>query len=123
MQKSPNKWRRLPLQLQEAVDQEIDKLLADGHMQRVERIKDEVFIQPVVITVTRDKSLKIALDAKSLNNAIQKAKYQMPNLENLTEQVAEIINSKGEGTVKFTSLDKLYAYGQTRKQPDIVTSE
>ena len=109
--------RRVPLQLQKAVEQEIDKLLADGHIQRVERINDEIFIQPVVITVKRDKSSKIALDARSLNNAIQKQKYQMSNLENLMEQVADKINSKDDGTVKFTSLQMLYAYGQTELHP------
>ena len=69
------KGRRVPLQLQESVEQEIHKLFADGHIQRVEKINDEVFIQPVVITVKRDKSVKIALDSRSLNNAIQKEKY------------------------------------------------
>ena len=54
------KWRRVPLQLQEAVEQEIDELLADGHIQRVERFNDKVFIQPVVITVKRDKSVKMS---------------------------------------------------------------
>ena len=72
-----------------------------------------MFIQPIVITVKRDKTVKIALDARQLNNAIQKDKYQMPNLDNLMEQVAEIINSTNEGDIRFTSLDMQYAYGQT----------
>ena len=42
----------------------------------------------------------------------------MPNLENLKEQVAEIINSKDNETVRFTSLDMLYAYGQTELHPE-----
>ena len=37
----------------------------------------------------------------------------MPNLDNLMEQVAEIINREKEGEVKFTSLDMMYAYCQT----------
>ena len=45
------KGKRAPLQLQEAVEQEIDKLLADGHIQCLERINSEVFIQPVVIAI------------------------------------------------------------------------
>ena len=73
-------------------------------------MSDEVFIQPVVITVKKDKSVKVALDARSLINAIQNEKYQNCNLENLTEQVAEITNAKEERTVMFTSRDMLYAY-------------
>ena len=42
----------------------------------------------------------------------------MPNLDNLIEQVAEIINSDNSGEVLFTSLDMLYAYRQTDLHPD-----
>ena len=44
-----------------------------------------------------------------MNDAIQKDKYQMPNLDNLMEQVTEIINEENEGVVRFTSLDMAYA--------------
>ena len=71
-----------------------------------------MFIQPVVITVKKDRSVKIALDARSLNNAILKNKYRMPNLESLMEKVAEIVNDNNDGEVFFTSLDIQYAYGQ-----------
>ena len=43
---SQQKRRRIPLQLQEAVEAEIDKLLKEGHIRRVKKISDEVFIQP-----------------------------------------------------------------------------
>ena len=101
------KGRRMPLQLQEAVEAEIDKLLKEGHIRRVEKISDKIFIQSVVVTVKMDKTVKIALDARSLNNAILKKKYQMPNLDNLMEQVAEIANDEKEGEVLFTLLDML----------------
>ena len=53
-----------------------------------------MFIQPVVITVRKNCSVKIALDAKTLNNAILKNEYPKPNLESLMEKVAEIIGEK-----------------------------
>ena len=112
------KGRRVPLQLQTAVEAEITKLIKEGHIRRFDRINDEVFIQPTVITVKRDKTVKIALDARQLNNGIQKDNYQMPNLDNLMEQVAEIINSTNEGDVRFNSLDMQYGYGQTELHPD-----
>ena len=106
------------MQLQDAVEKQIDKPLADGHIPRVEKINDEVFIQPVLVTVKRDKSVKIALEVRSLNNAIQTKKYQMPNSENLLEQIAGIVNSKEDGIVRVTSLDMLYAYRQTALHPE-----
>ena len=101
------KGRRIPLQLQETVEAEKDKLLKEGHMRRIKKINDEVFIQPVVITIKNGKTVKIALDARSLNDAISKDKYLMPNLDNLMEQVAEKINTKNEREMRFTSQDML----------------
>ena len=95
------------------MDAEIKSLLAAGHIKRVDKITDEMFIQPVVFTVKKDRSVKIALDARSLNNDILKNKYQIPNLESKMEKVAEIVSNNNEGEVFFTSLDMQYAYGQT----------
>ena len=91
----------MPLQLQEALEKEIDNLLTEVHIRRVKRLSDEVFIQQVVITLKKDKGVKVELDARILNNAIQKEKYQMPKLDNLVEQVAEIINDIEDGTVRI----------------------
>ena len=99
--------RRISLQLQQAVEAEIGKLLREGHIRKV-KINDEVFIQPVVITVKKDKAVKVALHAKSLIDATKKDKYQMPKMDNLMEQVAEI-NEENEGDDRFTSLDMAYA--------------
>ena len=100
------------------MDAEIKSLLEAGHIRRVDKISDEMLIQPMVITVKKDRSVKIALDARSLNNAILKSKHQMPNLEKLMENIAEIVNEDKEGEVTFSSLDMLYAYGQTLFHPD-----
>ena len=66
----------------------------------------------MVITVKKDKSVKIALDARALNNEIVKDKCQMPNLEHLVDLVAEHIDNKEQEKALYTSLDMRYAYGQ-----------
>ena len=38
------KGRRIPLQLQESVEAEIDKRLKEGHIRRVEKVSNEIFI-------------------------------------------------------------------------------
>ena len=73
----------MPIQLKEAVEPEINRLLVEGHIKRVTEVTVLESLQPVVITVKRDKSVKIALDARALKNEIIKDKYQMPNLEHL----------------------------------------
>ena len=105
------KGRRVPTQLQKAVDEEIGRLLKEGHIEKINEIKDDVFIQPTVITVKKDRSVKIALDARALNQAIEKDKYQMPNVEKLLDMVAEKLDVES-GEAWFSSVDMTYAYGQ-----------
>ena len=106
------KGRRVPIQLQDAVQKEIERLLHEGHLERVTEVTDKQFIQPIIITVKRDKSVKIALDARALNKEVVKDKYQMPNLEHLVDMVAEQLDTENEGIAWYTSLDMQYAYGQ-----------
>ena len=103
--------RRILIQIHEQVDKEIEKLLKDDHIERVEKIQDDVFIQPTVITVKKDKLVKIALDARALNQSIAKDKYRMPNLDNLIDLIAEELE-KNEGEAWYSSVDMTYAYGQ-----------
>ena len=61
-----HKCRRVPLHLLERVEQELEKLIEDKQITRLEKCSDEYFISPVVITVKKDKSIKIALDSKKI---------------------------------------------------------
>ena len=109
---SQQKGPRVPIQLQNQVDAEINKLLKEGHIEKVEKIRDDVFIQPTVITVKKDKSVKIALDARALNESIAKDKYQMPNFDNLIDLIAEKLDENNTGEAWYSSVDMTYAYGQ-----------
>ena len=53
---NPNqqKGRRVPLHLLEKVEQELEKLIDDKQIARLEKCPDDVFITPVVITVKND---------------------------------------------------------------------
>ena len=88
------KGRGTPILLQNDVDAELQKLLKDRHIVKVEKNQDDVFIQLTVITVIKDKSVKIALDARALNESIAKDKYRMPILDNLFTMIAEKLDEK-----------------------------
>ena len=60
-----HKGRRVLLHLLERVDQELEKLMEDKQITRVEKCSDEYFISPVLKTLKKDKSVKIALDSKN----------------------------------------------------------
>ena len=108
---SQQKRRRIPIQLQNAVDAETKQLLKDGHIEKINEIKDDVFIQPTVITVQKDRSVKNALDARALNPTIDNDKYQMPNLDKLLDMVAKKLDNEN-GEAWYSSVDMTYAYGQ-----------
>ena len=61
---SQHKGRRVPLHLIEKVENELNKLNRDGQIIKLAKRPDDLFISPVVITVKKDKSVKIALDSK-----------------------------------------------------------
>ena len=105
---SLQKGRRIPIQLQNAVDAEIKRLLKDDDIEKINEIKDDVYIQPTVITVKKDRSVKIALDARALHQAIDKDKYQMPNLDNLLDMVADKLDNEN-GEAWYSSVDMAYA--------------
>ena len=68
-----HKGRRVPLHLTEKVDTEIQHLLNTNQIIKLEKCSDQVFISPVVITVKHDQSIKLALDSKLMNDAIDKS--------------------------------------------------
>ena len=48
------KGRRVPIQLQDAVPKEIERLMNEGHIEKVTEVTDNEFIQPIVKTVKRE---------------------------------------------------------------------
>ena len=102
----------MPITLQDKVDGEIDKLTKQGNIERLEDCSDKYFISPIVITVKKEGSVKLVLEARKLNKQVHKNKYQMPNLEELVDAVGQTISKKKLGEIYFSSMDLTYAYGQ-----------
>ena len=61
------KGRKVPIHFQPKVKIEFEKLLNDGHIEKLTNCSDQFFISPIVITVKKDQSVKIVLDSKILN--------------------------------------------------------
>ena len=115
------KGRRVPINLQERVNTEIKKLLVEGHIEKLNNCSDQYFISPIVITAKRDQTIKLALDSKTLNKAIHKNKYQMPNIETLMDSISQIITSyktKTAEQIYFSTIDLKYPYSQLNLHPE-----
>ena len=54
------KAREVPIHLQPKVKIELKKLLNEGHIEKLTNCSDQFFISPIVITVNKYHSIKIA---------------------------------------------------------------
>ena len=66
------KGRRVPLRLEKQVEEELKNLQNSGHITRLEKCSNELFISPILITVKKDRSIKLAMASKTINKAIHK---------------------------------------------------
>ena len=63
------------------------------------------FISPIVITVKEDQTVNLALDSKKINKLIHKNKYQMPNIELLLDNIAQVVKSDKFKQTLFSTLN------------------
>ena len=112
------KGRRVPITLQDKVDKEINKLLRQGRIEKLNECSDKYFVSLIVITVKKYGSIKLALESRDLNTHVQKNKYQIPNIEELMDTVGQTISERKPGDVYFSTMDLTYAYGQLPLSPE-----
>ena len=112
------KGRKVPIHLQPKVKIEPEKMLKEGHVEKLTNCSDQFFISPIVITVKKDQSTKIALDSTIQNKAIHKNKYQMPNIDSLIQTISQTLSTAPQETAYFTTLDLQYAYSQLKLHSD-----
>ena len=107
------KGRPVPIHFQKIVREELEKLIGKGHLEKANKTTENCFISPAVITIKRDKSVKIALDSRKLNEACIKRKAAMPNMEELISKISAKI-TKGEGEIWMSKIELDYAYGYAK---------
>ena len=106
------KGRKIPLHIQPAVRNELDKLMKSGHLTKLQQVGENICVSPAVIARKSDGTVKIALDAKELNKRIVKKKLQKPNLDDLRDRVS--IKASVNQSLPFwaSTIDLDYAFGQ-----------
>ena len=109
------KGRLIPIHLQQSVEKEIEKLKKQGHIEKAKDIDENCFVSQAVITIKKDKSVKIALDSRKLNEITVKRKAQMPNMAELISRISRKIADGAADEIWTSKLDLDYAYGQLLK--------
>ena len=89
-------------------------MINTGHLRKATKIDENCFVSPAVITVKKDKSIKIALDSRKLNEITVKKKAQMPNMEELISRISRKIADGNKDEIWISKLDLDYAYGQVK---------
>ena len=107
------KGRPVPIHFQKTVKQELEKLIKAGHLEKADKTTENCFISSALITIKKDKSVKIALDSRKLNEACVKRKTAMPNMEELISKISADI-TKSNGEIWMSKIDLDYAYGQAK---------
>ena len=107
------KGRPVPIHFQKIVKNELDKLIEKGHLEKADKTTENCFVSPAVITIKKDKSVKIALDSRKLNESCIKRKATMPNMEELISQISAKI-TQSDGEIWMSKIDLDYAYGQAK---------
>ena len=93
------KARPVPLHLQEDVGKELEKLIRTGHLEKINDVDEDYFVSPVVITIKSDKSVKLALDSRKLNDSCIKMRHHMPNIEELLNQISVELHTRPDSTI------------------------
>ena len=91
------KGRPIPMYFQNNIRCELEKLIEKGDLEKANQTTENCFVSPAVITIKKDKSVKIALDSGKLNKSCMKRKTTMQNMEKFVSKIsAEITKSSGE---------------------------
>ena len=106
------KGRPIPIHLQQSVEKEINKLMKQGHIEKANNIDENCFVSPAVITVKKDKSIKIALDSRKFNEITIKRKAKWPNMEELISRISRKIADGPADEIWISKFDLDYAYGR-----------
>ena len=106
------KGRHIPIHLQERVEAELNNLIDQNYINKMDTCSDQQFISPIVITAEDDQTVKLALYSKKINKFIYKNKYQMPKIDLLLHNIAQLVKSDKSSQTLFSTLDLRYAYSQ-----------
>ena len=88
--------RKVPFQLIEPLKVELNKMIEDEIITPVSEATE--FVNPIVLVAKKGSNkIRICLDPKNLNKAIQREHYKIPTFEELTHQI--------RGSKYFTILD------------------
>ena len=103
------KQRRTPFHLRKKVEPEIDNLLKQDIIEKVEGVPTP-WISPIVVTPKKDSSkIRVCVDMRQPNKAIMRERHQMPTVDELIHDL--------NGATVFSKVDLRSGYHQLVLDP------
>ena len=96
--------RRIPFHIREKVKIAIEKLLADDIIEKVPDTQATPWVSPIVAVPKGDDSVRICVDMRKANQAIQRVRHLIPTVDEVNLQLT--------GAKIFSKLDLSQAYHQ-----------
>ena len=96
--------RRVPFHIREKVKIAIEKLLEDEIIEKVPDTQATPWISPIVAVPKGDESVRICVDMRKANQAIQRVRHPIPTVDDVNLQLT--------GAKVFSKLDLSQAYHQ-----------
>ena len=96
--------RKVPLELRDKLEQELETMEENNIIKKVDR--PTAWVNSLVLREKKDGQLRVCLDPKDLNRAIQREHYPIPTLEEITPRLT--------GSTTFTKLDAKQGYWNIR---------
>ena len=112
------KARPIPYHLQQDVKNELDRLMKSARLERLETIEEDCFVSPVVNSVKKDKTLKIALDARKLNESCVTKRPHLRNMEELLNQKSAEISRNDHDPIRISLIDLDYCLRTDEVSPE-----
>ena len=92
--------------------------MKSGHLERFETNEEDCFVLPVVITVKKNKTVKIAMDARKLHESCVEKRPHMPNMDELRNQISTELSKNDHDAIWISVIDLDYAYGRMKLAPE-----
>ncbi|KAI4890396.1 hypothetical protein NFI96_006743 [Prochilodus magdalenae] len=101
------KLRLLPLSVRDAVSAELEHLLKEGI---IERVDASPWVSPIVVTQKKNSGIRMCVDLREPNKAIVVDSYPLPHMDELLSRL--------RGASVFSTIDLQSAYHQVLLHPD-----